>query len=55
MKIKLTSRGFKMPSHFSYSADNVMSQIAVTEDEIIIKTAGKTMRATLPVAVDQKS
>ncbi len=48
LKVKLVTRGFQMPGSFSYSGDNMLSRIALLGDEVIIHTAGKTMRAILP-------
>ena len=46
--LKLTDRGFKLPSHFSYSADKMQSYVAAIDNQIIIKTNGQSFMSTLP-------
>lgn len=46
--LKLTNRGFQLPLDFRYSADNIKSYIATMGSEIIIATAGRKLKASVP-------
>jgi len=48
VSLKLTDRGFKLPSDFSYSADRMQSYVAAIDNQLIIKTNGHVLMATLP-------
>lgn len=47
VSLTLTDRGFRLPKDFTYSAENLISTVVAAQDMIIIKTAGRTLKASL--------
>lgn len=48
VKLRLTNRGLQLPRDFRYSANDILSHIAVVGSNILICSAGFTFRAVLP-------